>query len=170
MGTTQKKTVSVDEIAKLQQLIDQVPPYVPTHVSKQKAITLLAPAIDTMRDKGYRWDDIATWLSDGGLAVSSAALRTYLRRIQAGTNRKTPRPQSNQRRAAISSDSSATVPRAIAAPASNERQNAAPNAPAVRLVALGAPTAVATGSTSGTSSRREPERSAFRIRPDTEDI
>ena len=96
MGNTQKKTVSVDEIAKLQQLIDQVPPYVPTYVSKQKAITLLAPAIDTMRDKGYRWDDIAAWLSKGGLVVSSAALRTYLRRIPAGTNRKKLRPQSNQ--------------------------------------------------------------------------
>jgi hypothetical protein len=63
------------------------------------------------------------------------------------------------------------VPRAIAAPASNERQNTAANAPPVRLVAVGASTAVATsGSTPGTSSRREPERSAFRIRPDTEDI
>src|ERR1700690_4260298 len=149
MGNPQKKTVSVDEIAKLQQLIDQVPPYVPTHVSKQKAITLLAPAIDTMRDKGYRWDDIAAWLSKGGLAVSSAALRTYLRRIPAGATRKTLRPQSNQRRAVLSSDSSATVPRAIAAPASNERQNAASNAPPVRLVALGAPPAAATGNTLG---------------------
>jgi hypothetical protein len=170
MGNTQKKTVSVEEIAKLQQLIDQVPPYVPTHVSKQKAISLLASAIDTMRDKGYRWDDIAAWLSKGGLAVSSAALRTYLRRIPAGANRKTLRPQSNQRRATLSGDSSATMPRAIAAPASNERHNAAPNAPSVRLVAVGAPTAVATGSPLGTSSRREPERSAVRMRPDTEDI
>ena len=170
MGNPQKKAVSVDEIAQLQQLIDQVPPYVPTHVSKQKAIRMLASAIGTMRDKGYRWDDIAAWLSKGGVAVSSAALRTYLRRIPAGANRKTLRPQSNQRRAALSSHSSATVQRAIAAPASNERQNAAPNAPPVRLVAVGAPTAVAAGSTSGTSSRREPERSAVRIRPDTEDI
>jgi hypothetical protein len=170
MGNPQKKTVSVDEIAKLQQLIDQVPPYVPTHVSKQKAITLLAPAIDTMRDKGYRWDDIAAWLSKGGLAVSSAALRTYLRRIPAGANRKRLKPQSNQRSAALISDLSATVPRAIAAPASNERHHAVANAPAVRLVAGGAPKAVATVSTSGTSSRREPERSAVRIRPDTEDI
>lgn len=169
MGNPQK-TVSVDDIAKLQLLVEQVPPYVPTHVSKQKAITLLAPAIDSMRDKGYRWDDIAEWLSNGGLAVSSAALRTYLRRIPAGANRKRLKPQSNQRRAALSSDSSATMPRAIAAPASNERHHAVANAPAVRLVAGGAAPVVATGSTSGASSRREPERSAVRMRPDTEDI
>src|ERR1700690_1970061 len=108
MGNPQKKTVSVDEIAKLQQLIDQVPPYVPTHVSKQKAITMLAPAIATMRDKGYRGDAIAAWLCKGGLAVSSAALRTYLRRIPAGANRKRLKPQSNQRSATLSRDPSAT--------------------------------------------------------------
>lgn len=41
-----------------------MPRYEPTHVSKQKAISMLAPAIDAMRAKGYRRNNIAAWLSE----------------------------------------------------------------------------------------------------------
>jgi hypothetical protein len=78
-----KKTVSLELVTKLQQEVDEMPLYEPTHVSKQKAIAMMAPAIASMRAKKYPWKEIAARLTENGVPVSVAALRTYLRRISA---------------------------------------------------------------------------------------
>jgi len=83
-----KKTVALELVTKLQQQVGEMPPYEPTHVSKQKAIAMMAPAIAAMRAKKYPWKAIAARLTENGVEVSVAALRTYLRRIPAAVHDK----------------------------------------------------------------------------------
>jgi hypothetical protein len=156
----QKKTYSVADVERIRQELREAPPYQPTALSKQKTIASLAPEIFDMRQKGHRWDDIAAWLSKRDVQVSSAALRTYLRRMPAEPASKKPR---RQRPSPALANHSPTVARAIArTPDSTPREPAPP----VRLVAAGSPTALPSANASGEPPR---ERPRFDIRPDTKD-
>lgn len=50
------------------------------HVSKQEAIRELKRDIDAMQKRGYTLDDIAKFLSDGGLQITTPTLKSYLQR------------------------------------------------------------------------------------------
>lgn len=73
---------AAETVRKLQQSLEQVAPHQATELSKQQAIRELSPQIATLRSKGYSWTAVAGMLSEHGLPVSVAALRTYLRRAR----------------------------------------------------------------------------------------
>jgi hypothetical protein len=77
-----KNRFAAETVRKLQQSLEQVAPYQATELSKQQAIRELSPQIVTLRSKGYSWTAVAAMLSEHGVPVSVAALRTYLRRAR----------------------------------------------------------------------------------------
>jgi hypothetical protein len=77
-----KKRYGTEAIRTLQQSLETVAPYQPTELSKQQAVRALLPQIETLRAKGYSWASVAAMLSEHGIPVSVAALRTYLRRAR----------------------------------------------------------------------------------------
>lgn len=52
-------------------------------VSKQEAIRELKREIEAMQKRGYTLDDIAKFLSDGGLQITTPTLKSYLQRSKA---------------------------------------------------------------------------------------
>jgi hypothetical protein len=77
-----KNKFAAETVRKLQQSLDDVAPYQATELSKQQAIGMLSPQIVALRAKGYSWTAVAAMLSEHGVPVSVAALRTYLRRVR----------------------------------------------------------------------------------------
>lgn len=77
-----KNKFASETVRQLQQSLDEIAPYQATELSKQEAIRQLAPQIFTLRSKGYSWAAVAAMLSERGVPVSVAALRTYLRRVR----------------------------------------------------------------------------------------
>jgi hypothetical protein len=74
--------IALSEIATLGHLIDQAPARCASEVSKRRAISILAPKLYELRGKGYAWRDVATWLTEHGLAVTVPALQRYLRGVK----------------------------------------------------------------------------------------
>ncbi len=81
-----KNRFAAETVHKLQQALDEVAPYQATELSKQQAIRALSPQIQSLRAKGYGWTAVAAMLSEHGVPVSVAALRTYLRRVREETD------------------------------------------------------------------------------------
>jgi integrase len=81
--------IALSQIATLEQLIDKAPARSASEVSKRRAIGILAPKLYELRSKGYRWRDVAAWLTENGLAVTVPALQRHLRGVKApsGTTR-----------------------------------------------------------------------------------
>lgn len=52
-------------------------------VSKQEAIRELKRDIEAMQKRGYTLDDIAKFLTDGGMQISTPTLKSYLQRTKA---------------------------------------------------------------------------------------
>jgi hypothetical protein len=88
-----KNKFAAETVWQLQQSLDAVAPYQETELSKQQAIRTLSPQIFALRSKGYSWTAVATMLSEHGVPVSVAALRTYLRRVREEVANETPRTQ-----------------------------------------------------------------------------
>ncbi|HEY5146239.1 MAG TPA: hypothetical protein VII82_05710 [Polyangiaceae bacterium] len=77
-----KNKFAAETVLQLQQSLDKVPPHQATELSKQQTIRTLSPQIFALRSKGYSWTAVAAMLSERGVPVSVAALRTYLRRVR----------------------------------------------------------------------------------------
>ncbi len=120
-------------VTQLQQSLDEIPPCPATELSKQQMIHALAPQIVALRSKGYSWTAVAAMLSERGLPVSVAALRTYLRRIRDESANDKPHTRPKRVR-----DARADPPRAdplpVTAPIVPERGTTAPLAAASRAV------------------------------------
>jgi hypothetical protein len=82
---------AAETVQKLRQALDEVEPYQATELSKQQAIRALSPQIEALRAKGYSWAAVASMLSEHGVPVSVAALRTYLRRVRDEAVSEAPR-------------------------------------------------------------------------------
>jgi hypothetical protein len=149
-------------VPQLQQSLDEIPPCPSTELSKQQMIDALSPQIFALRSKGYSWAAVAAMLSERGLPVSVAALRTYLRRVrdEAGSETKnSPPKRSRVARKDVVQMQPAPLPTQVAS-----HKGLAPPT-----------TASSHAASSGViSSRANPEtpprRSSFTARPDTEDI
>jgi hypothetical protein len=149
-----KNKFSTDVVATLQHALEQVPPYQPTHLSKQQTIGILAPQLYALRSKGYSWGAVAAMVSEKGVPVTAAVLRTYLRRVHP---RDVPRNQSarpKQQPCNVQGGAKHSVPATLAAPSRTPHANVADIA-----------------------SRMPPReqdpssrRSAFEVRPDTKDL
>lgn len=77
-----KNKFTAETVRQLQQSLDEIAPYEATELSKQQTIRTLPPQIVALRSKGYSWTAVAAMLSERGVPVSVAALRTYLRRVR----------------------------------------------------------------------------------------
>ena len=86
-----KNKFAAETVRQLQQSLDAVAPYQETELSKQQAIRTLTPQIFALRSKGYSWTAVAAMLSERGVPVSVAALRTYLRRVREEAANEAPR-------------------------------------------------------------------------------
>lgn len=93
---TDKKTtrIALSQITTLEQALDQVPARNATEISKARAIAILAPKLHALRAKGYAWRDVAAWLTEHGVSVTTPALQRYLRTA------KPAAPTRDKRRAA----------------------------------------------------------------------
>lgn len=80
--------VALSQIASLEQELDQTPARNATEVSKGHAIAILAPKLHALRAKGYAWRDIAAWLTEHGVSVSTPALQRYLRTAKPSLKRE----------------------------------------------------------------------------------
>jgi hypothetical protein len=60
-------------------------------ISKQDAIRELKRDIDSMQRRGYTIEDIAQFLTEGGLPITTPTLKSYLQRVK-GPKQKEARP------------------------------------------------------------------------------
>ncbi len=165
-----KNKFAAEKVRQLQQSLDAVAPYEGTELSKQQAIRMLSPQILALRSKGYGWTAVAAMLSEHGVPVSVAALRTYLRRVReeaATAPPRTPPKRLGEARAGtrqpVRPDPLAPSPSPTGEtpPARRPPQPAAVAASAIRPQHETAP---------GTRREPEPRRSAFEVKPDTDDL
>jgi hypothetical protein len=165
-----KNKFAAETVLKLQQSLDDVPPYQASELSKQQTIHKLSPHILALRSKGYSWTAVAAMLSERGLPVSVAALRTYLRRVREEAANEKPRAQAKRSR-----DAHAEAPAAQRAlPSTQSPSQAGETRPARKPIEPGAAPASAVGGQNapvpGTRPELEPRRSTFAVRPDRKDI
>lgn len=62
------------------------------NVSKQEAIRELKRDIESMQKRGYTLDDIAKFLTEGGLQITTPTLKSYLQRTKS-EKAKAPKPE-----------------------------------------------------------------------------
>jgi hypothetical protein len=167
-----KKKFTAETIRHLKQTLEQVAPYEATELSKQQTIRTLSPQIVALRGKGYSWTAIAAMLSDQGVPVSVAALRTYLRRVRLEAASEAPRTAAKRSR-----DVRAVLQQAAPTPPVDPSRSQGPDAspvskphPAATTPAPAAPAAVRHAPAAATRREQEPSRSTFVPRPDTEDL
>jgi hypothetical protein len=167
-----KKKFTAETIRQLKQTLEQVAPYEATELSKQQTIRTLSPQILALRAKGYSWTAIAAMLSDQGVPVSVAALRTYLRRVREEAASEAPRTAAKRSR-----DARAVVPQPAPTPpiepSRSHVQDASPVSkphPASTAPAPAAPAAPRHAPATATRREQEPSRATFVSRPDTDDL
>jgi hypothetical protein len=165
-----KKKFTAETVLQLQQSLDEVPPYQATEISKQQTVRTLSPQIFALRSKGYNWTAVAAMLSERGVPVSVAALRTYLRRVREEAANEKPRTQAKRLRDVRVDTRQPQQPPAVTPsplhdsetpPARKPLQPAAASASAVAAQHAPAP---------GTRREQEPRGSAFGKGPDSNEI
>jgi hypothetical protein len=159
-----------DALPQLQQSLDEIPPCPSTELSKQQMIRALSPQIFALRSKGYSWTAVATMLSERGVPVSVAALRTYLRRVrEEATHEKERTPQKRSRDAR--ENAARTQPTPLPTPvASNKNNTPLITAPSPAVPSAASPGVTSSRSNPETPKESPPRRSSFSVRPDTENI
>jgi len=161
---------TAETVLQLQQSLDEVPPYQATELSKQQTVRTLSPQIFALRSKGYSWTAVAAILSERGVPVSVAALRTYLRRVREEAANEKPRTKTKRLRDVSADTGQPEGP----SPVTPSPLQSSETPPARRPRQPGAATASAVGvqhaPVPGTRREQEPRRSAFAVRPDTDEI
>jgi hypothetical protein len=165
-----KNKFEAETVLQLQKSLDEVPPYQATELSKQQTIRTLSPQIFALRSKGYSWTAVAAMLSERGVPVSVAALRTYLRRVREEAADEKPRTQTKRLRD-VSPDT--RQPERVA-PIRHSPSHSGETPPARKPLQPGAPpasaVAVQRAPVPATRPDQEPRRSTFVVRPDREEI
>jgi hypothetical protein len=158
---------AAETVHKLQQSLDEVAPYQATELSKQQAIGALSPQIRSLRAKGYSWTAVAAMLTEHGVPVSVAALRTYLRRIREGAADEAPRTPARRLRdaRAVAAAASPLAP----SPTRLGETTSAAKPPKPGAVAA-SPVAAQPATVPGTRREPEPRRSAVEVKPGKDDI
>jgi hypothetical protein len=165
-----KNKFAAETVLQLQQSLDKVPLYQATELSKQQTIRTLSPQIFALRSKGYSWTAVAAMLSEHGVPVSVAALRTYLRRVREEAADETQRTPPKRLRDARADARHLERPPPIA-PSPSPSGETPPARKPPQPGAAGA-SAVAAQHATASGTRREPEarRSTSDATPDTDDI
>jgi len=167
----QKNKFAADTVRQLQQSLEEVAPYQATEVSKQQAIRTLSPQILSLRSKGYSWTAVAAMLSERGVPVSVAALRTYPRRVRVEAESEAPRvaaKRSREGRAVVSPPEPPTPIATSPSPSGATYMASKPQLPAAPPPA--SPVTAPQATTGAPRGEQEPRRSTFAVRPDRRDI
>jgi hypothetical protein len=165
-----KNKFAAETVRKLQQSLDEVAPYQATELSKQQAVRALSPQIFALRSKGYSWTAVAAMLSEHGVPVSVAALRTYLRRVREEAASEAPRAPTKRLRDARADARQQERPLPIAPSPAPIRETPSTRKPP-RPGAAAAPAVGAQHPTvPWTRLEPEPRRSTLEVKPDTDDI
>jgi hypothetical protein len=123
----------------------------------------LAPRLYDLHDRGHSWREVAAWLTTQGLPVTTAVLGGYLRHSPAAAARSSPgrakAPQARSRGGRPNAGAAPVTKRESLLAATPAKHDAAASQPSadeasVRLVHGG----------------KAGRRSAFEVRPDTDDI
>jgi hypothetical protein len=165
-----KNKFDAETVLQLQQSLDEVPPYQATELSKQQTVRTLSPQIFSLRSKGYSWTAVAAMLSERGVPVSVAALRTYLRRVREDAANEKPRtPTKRLRDVRVDTCQPKQAPPIVHAP-----MHKGETPPAKKPLQPGAPPAsagaVPPAPAPGTRREQEPRLSTFAVRSDKEEI
>jgi hypothetical protein len=163
-----KNKFTAETVVQLKQLLDEVAPHQATELSKQQAIRALSPQILSLRAKGYSWTHVAAMLTERGVPVSVAALRTYLRRVReeaASERSRAPTRRSREGHAVARQQQPQSV---VSSPSKNE---ASPTGKPQPSSAASTPPAETQHASAGPPRReQDPRRSTFTVRPDTKDF
>jgi hypothetical protein len=172
-----KNKFAAETVRQLQESLDEVAPYQVTELSKQQAIRALSPQILSLRSKGYSWTAIAAMLSERGVPVSVAALRTYLRRVREEDANEAPRTTAKRLRDGRAVAHPPEPPRVMPPPQTREgmppsqtREGSAANKPQQAAAAPASAIKAQHVASAAPGRKQEPSRSTFGGRPDTDDI
>jgi hypothetical protein len=164
-----KKKYAAEAIRTLQQSLEAVAPYQATELSKQQAVRELLPQIEALRAKGYSWTSVAAMLSEHGVPVSVAALRTYLRRAREEAP-KGASPAAARRSRTTRAVASQPEPPPATVPSPSQGQPVTTAGKPQPSIAASAPVVAPQRATPAASRQQEPSRSSFVPRRDTDDI
>jgi DNA-binding transcriptional MerR regulator len=86
--------IQLDKIEALKAKMKEAPEVVKEkrQLSKQDAVKELKREIEGMQKKGYTLEDIAKFLTDGGLQITTPTLKSYMQRSKA----ETPKPKKQE--------------------------------------------------------------------------
>jgi hypothetical protein len=165
-----KNKFAAQTVLQLQQSLDKVPVYQATELSKQQTIRTLSPQIFALRSKGYSWTAVAAMLSEHGVPVSVAALRTYLRRVREEAANEVPRTPTKRLRDARADTRQPERPPSIASSPAPGGETPSARKPPQPAAAAASAVAAQHATVPGTRRETEPRRSTFDVKPDTDDI
>ena len=88
-------TITMETVDSLRRKLDELPPQVNAKqaVTKQEAVALLAEKVSKLQARGYAIDEIATILSNNGLPLSVATLKSYLSRARSSSRKRGAKPR-----------------------------------------------------------------------------
>jgi hypothetical protein len=136
-------------------------------ISKQQTIRTLSPQIFALRSKGYSWTAVAAMLSERGVPVSVAALRTYLRRVrEEAVDEEQHRPPTKRSRDARLGTRQPERPPPIAPPPSPNGEKPPPGKPRQPVAAAASAVAAQQATVLGTQREQDPRRTTSALRPD----
>jgi hypothetical protein len=165
-----KTKFAAETVQKLRQALDEVAPYQATELSKQQAIRALSPQIQALRAKGYSWVAVAAMLSERGVPVSVAALRTHLRRVRDEAASEAPRSATKRVRDGGTVARPPERPLPIAPSPSPSGETTPARKPPQPVGANASAFAAHHATVSGPRRDPEPRRSPVEVKPDTGDV
>lgn len=71
--------VDASAVEAARQMLRDAPPVQPSQMTRRQAVESMRREIVALRKRGYSWDQIAQRLSDAGITISAATLKSYMR-------------------------------------------------------------------------------------------
>ena len=174
----QPRKIRVADIERLQRTLENVPEHRVEEVTTVQAVRMLSSQIHAMQAKGYGLPAIAELLSDNGVVVTAATLKSYLSQAKMAGRRRSggkTKPRSGAgARAEAAAPGTAPKPAVGAHAASRDAQPAARPvakvAPPATMPASPATTMAVAKGTARPGDEGGTRRSAFVPKEDTRDI
>ena len=76
-------------------------------VNKMEAIRAIRKDIESMQKRGYSFDDIAKFLSEGGLQITTPTLKSYMQRTKPESQKTFRKPKDDEKNKASSNKNEA---------------------------------------------------------------
>lgn len=83
--------VDASAVEAVRQALRDAPPVQPAQMTRRQAVEAMRREVVALRKRGYSWEKVAQLMSDAGIVISAATLKSYMR-----PPRKTAQPQPQQ--------------------------------------------------------------------------